>query len=532
LAGTTGSKNRQIDGVDNFSWEVHGHQLKFGADDRYLAPSIDKAAYSTSLFYPNIPAVYSDAFQFALVEYSQPYTLEVKSFSSYAQDSWKVTPRLVLTYGTRWEYDPAPRGKDGKSPITVTSLNLNTTNFSYLTLAPLGTPIYHAAFTNFAPRLGFSYVVRPHGGSNTVLRGGSGIFYDTGQGGVGSISFPYTQDLFVLPGTGLPGYPVFTLPVPANYAQAPPTSNTPTPTSPATLAITVPNYKMPRVYQWNLTLQQDLGRTSVFSLAYVGSSAHDLQHSESFIFNEVPQFVSPDFSELTVITNAGASNYNSLQAQVQSHVARVLEMQASYTWSHAIDNGTSNLEFNSNDPRLDRASSDYDVRNSVSAAATYNLPFYRGGSIAKALLSGWAVNSIFGAHSSPPFAINARTFTVGTTGVNYTERANRVPGEPVWIDANSVGGFTVPGGRYVNPAAFVNPPATETQGDVGRNSLRGFDYWQLDFGVHRMFPITKRVHMQFPGLLMMLCEQTISAWFLSSIVHIAKQPAHLLRRHA
>ena len=264
------------------------------------------------------------------------------------------------------------------------------------------------------------------------------------------------------------------------------------------MSITVPNYRLPRVYQWNLTLQQSLGSTGVFSLAYVASSAHALEHREQFIFNAGPGLPSsPNFSQLSVTSNNGASNYNSLQAQVQSHVAKVLEMQAAYTWSHAIDNGTSNMEFNSMDPRIDRGNSDYDVRNSVSAAATYNLPSYNRGLFSKALLTGWAVNSIFGAHSSPPFNINARTFTVGASGTNYTERADLVPGEPVWINARSVGGYLVPGGKYVNPAAFTNPGPTEAQGDLGRNSLRGFGYWQLDFGVHRMFPITEGVHLQF-----------------------------------
>ena len=229
FGGASSSKNRQINGVDNLSWEVHGHQLKFGADYRYLSPVVNSAAYLGGAFFADLASVYSNSLEFGLASYTQPYALAVKSFSAYAQDSWKVTPRLVLTYGTRWEFDPAPTGKNGKTPLTVTSLNLNTTDFSYLTLAPLGTPIYHATYNNFAPRLGFSYVARSHAGSDTVLRGGGGIFYDTGQSGVGAISFPYDQSFSILPGTGITGYPVFSLPVAAAYAQAPPTNSTPAP---------------------------------------------------------------------------------------------------------------------------------------------------------------------------------------------------------------------------------------------------------------------------------------------------------------
>ena len=491
----TYSKNRQINGTDNLSWETHGHQLKFGADYRYLSPISNDGAFTAGIYFPNVAGVDANSPEFGLTFYSQAFAIAIKSFSTYVQDSWKVTPRLVLTYGTRWELDPAPNGKNGLSPLTATGYNLGTNDFTSLALAPAGTPLYKTTYTNFAPRLGFSYVARQSANFDTVIRGGAGIFYDTGQGGFGQISFPYSQFYFLSPGGSIPGYPAYALPVPVEYATAPAPNFTPSPNNPASATVAVPNYKLPRVYEYNLTVQQSLGAGSVFSLAYVGSSAHSFQRTTQFINP------SPDFSQLSVISNGSASNYNSLQAQVQSHIRKVLEMQVAYTWSHSIDNGSSDSTPNSTDPRADRGPSDFDVTNSVSGALTYNIPSYMGpgGVLPKAILGHWSLNSIVGAHSSPPFNIYSYNYVAGSLGTNFTERADAVPGQPVWIHSKYAPGTTylVPGGKYVNPAAFTDPSATALQGDSARNSLRGFGYSQIDFGVHRQFPITEKVGLQF-----------------------------------
>jgi hypothetical protein len=498
----TYSKNRQVTGADNLSWEIHGHQLKFGADYRYLSPVSNDGAFTAGIYFPNVDGVDTNSPEFGLTVYNQGFAIAIKSFSGYAQDSWKVTPRLVLTFGTRWELDPPPNGKNGKTPLTATGYDLATLDFTNLALQPAGTPLYKTIYTNFAPRLGFSYVAHQAMNFDTVVRGGGGIFYDTGQGGFGQISFPYAQDYFLLPGGSIPGYPVFTLPVPVQYATAPPPDVTPGPSNPASVTVAVPNYKLPRVYEYNLTLQQSVGHESVVTLAYVGSSGHSLQRTSEYFFNEGPGLpVSPNFSELAVISNGSASNYNSFQAQVQSHIRKVLEMQAAYTWSHAIDNGTSDSEPNSSDPRADRGSSDFDVRHSFSAAVTYNIPSYGGpgGFVPKAILDHWSLNGIVGAHTSQPFNIYSENYTVGSLGTNFTERADVVPGEPVWIYAKYAPGtdYLIPGGKYVNPAAFTDPSSTALQGDSGRNSLRGFGFAQIDFGVHRQFPIRDKVGFQF-----------------------------------
>ncbi|MBK7598136.1 MAG: TonB-dependent receptor [Acidobacteria bacterium] len=103
------------------------------------------------------------------------------NFSAYAQDTWKVTPRLMLTYGIRWELSPSPEEARGRDPYTVIGFD----NPATMTLAPQGTPLYKTTYRNFAPRVGVAYQLSWRKGRETLLRGGFGIFYDLGNGDAG-----------------------------------------------------------------------------------------------------------------------------------------------------------------------------------------------------------------------------------------------------------------------------------------------------------------------------------------------------------
>jgi hypothetical protein len=502
----TYSKNRQINGVDNLIYQLRNHQLKFGADYRYLSPVSAQESLVIGDYFANVQQVYTNSNEFGLVGYDQAFAIALKSFSAYAQDTWKVSSRLTLTYGLRWELNPPPSGKNGKDPLTVQSLNLNTLDFTYLALAQPGTPLYRTIYTNFAPRFGFAYSLHQSAGHETVFRGGVGTFYDLGQNGFGNISFPYSQFYFVGAGQGVGNNPPLTLPVPVAYAQQPPLNFTPSPANPADVTVAAPNYKLPRSYEWNATMQQSEGPNTAFSLAYIGSTGRDLEAMEQYIFAPpgtpgVP--VSANFSGLTVIGNLGASNYNSLQAQLHSRFTKQFEAMASYTWSHAIDNGSNDaIQFVPSgiaNPNINRGNSDYDVRHSFSGALTYTLPSAKWHNPSSLLFKNWALNSLFSAHSALPFDVDSYNAPYLTNGGYYTLRADTVPGQPQWVYSKYVLGTTlaVPGGKYLNANAFTDPAPGAAQGTLPRNSLRGFGFWQLDFGMHRQFPITERLRLQF-----------------------------------
>src|SRR5204862_3961658 len=116
------------------------------------------------------------------------FTDEFKTLSFYGQDTWKVSPRLTLTYGARWEINPAPTGRGGKVPLTLASPpDLTRLDQSSLALAPIGTPYFKTSYTNLAPRFGVAYQAVNTPGRELMIRGGVGIFYDLGQTGFGGV---------------------------------------------------------------------------------------------------------------------------------------------------------------------------------------------------------------------------------------------------------------------------------------------------------------------------------------------------------
>jgi outer membrane receptor protein involved in Fe transport len=121
-----------------------------------------------------------------------PSTLIFANWSLFAQDTWKATRTLTITYGLRWEYNAAPSSPIGTLPFTVTQVN----DFATMTLAPPDTPLWHPQKDDFAPRLGLAWQPLP----NLVFRAGAGIFYDLGFSDVanGSSAFPFTQSNIIL----------------------------------------------------------------------------------------------------------------------------------------------------------------------------------------------------------------------------------------------------------------------------------------------------------------------------------------------
>jgi hypothetical protein len=238
----------------------------------------------------------------------------------------------------------------------------------------------------------------------------------------------------------------------------------------------------------------------------VGSVGHDLESTEQYIFAPdgtpgVP--VSNNFSQLSIIGNDGVSSYHSLQAQVHSRFNKQFEAMGSYTWSHDIDNGSNDaIQFIPSgvaDPNLNHGDADYDVRDSLSAALTYNIPSLHWKNPASYLLRDWSLNSLISAHGALPFDVESQNYSYVTNGGYYALRADVVPGQQQWIHSKYLPGTQtlVPGGKYLNAAAFTDPPEGAAQGDLGRNSLRGFGFWQLDFGVHREIPIKEMARIQF-----------------------------------
>ena len=249
-------EQRQVNVIDNLSVTKGSHQMKFGVDYRWLSPFSTPFQYRqfaefSGVTCPAPPAscsgyVFAGTAAFAEASAYQSDALLSRNFSLYGQDTWKITPRLTLTYGLRWDINPPLKGKNlANDPFTVTGLNDPAT----IALAPRGTPLYQTTYGNVAPRVGVAYQLAGAANWTSVLRGGFGIFYDLGSGSLGGVSsyFPYSANNFF-----------FNAPFPLSPQNAAPPALTDNPPV-ATILVAEPNLKLPRTYEWNVALEQSLG---------------------------------------------------------------------------------------------------------------------------------------------------------------------------------------------------------------------------------------------------------------------------------
>jgi len=468
---------RQINVVDSLAILASSHQLKFGIDYRRLSPISDRTGYTLSVGFGVASGVIADKAAFVGVGAGSGRRFPVfTNFSAFAQDTWKATRRLTLTYGLRWELNPPFTEKNGNLPFTVIGLD----NPATMTLAPKGTALWKTSYDNFAPRFGVSYMFSQAKGLESVLRAGFGTFYDLGTGPAGSAVFGgylYSGGSKIM----------FNVPFPLTLEQATPPILTRRPPYPD-FNILDPHLKLPRTYQWNISLEQALGAKQTLSASYVGAAGRRLLRNEIL---SGPLLGNPNFTRVTVSKNGASSDYHALQIQFHRRLSQGLQSLASYTWSHSIDNSSNEFYLTSRavtiDPDTNRGSSDYDVRHACSAALTYDLPALESNRIAGAILHGWSVDAIFRARSATPVDIILNKSLSGLPSFN---RPDLVSGVPLYIDDPSVAG-----GRRINRAAFTPPPPNQ-QGNLGRNSLRGFAVSQLDFALRRGFHLTERLNLQ------------------------------------
>jgi carboxypeptidase family protein len=468
-------EQRQVNIVDSLSMIAGSHTLKVGVDYRWLAPSSQPFVYRQFVQFTGV-TTNAGGTQSGTAAFAQPATfhadeLRSHNFSFYGQDTWNASRQWTITYGIRWDIVPALEGKnDANDPFTVVGLD----NPAAMTLAPRGTPLYDTTYGNIAPRLGFAYRFR-----GTVLRGGVGTFYDLGHGSLGGTSayFPYSasRSLIQVP-----------FPLTPENAAAPPLSLNP----PVDMIVVAADHlRLPRTYQWNAAVEQSvLG--SQFSLTYVGAAGRDLLRVTN-LFNPNSQF-----GVVSVTSNTSTSDYHSVQAKFERRLSRGLQALASYTWAHSVDTASTdalgtyeNTPGSIADPGIDRADSDFDVRQAFTAGVTYVVPAPGSNRGVTALLGGWSLHSFVFARSAPPVNIvGAISFAAGTI-VKY--RPDVVPGVPLELF-----GSQYPGGKVFNRAAFTPAPAGE-QGNLERNAMRGFGAFQVDIALERRFQLTDDVNLRF-----------------------------------
>lgn len=463
--------NRQFNIVDDVSYVVGNHRIEFGADYRHLFPKSTPQPYLlgiTVLNLTNFLARYT-------VTASEPAEFVFPAFSAYAQDTWKISPKLTITYGARWELIPPPTSSTGVEPYTFTDYS----TLPVLTFAPEGTKQWETTYGNFAPRFGIAYNVTDKAGQELVIRGGFGVYYDLGLGNFGSVisQAPYRRQVIVAPTTG------HVMPINPDLLQ-PPALNRSTPVT--LLRAFDRNIKLPYTLQWNITAEKSFGPNQSISASYVGAAGRRLLLGDSQVVTAYAPLTTQ--SVLTLTKNGSYSDYKALQLQYTRRLSQGFQALVNYTLAESTDNNSGDSligAYASNVPESYFVGpSNFDIRHNFSAAVSYDIPSISQNKIAKALLGGWSTDAILKAQSAPPLNILVQQNTsFGTFG----NKPNVVDGQPLWINDP-----LEPNGRRLNPAAFTpstGAAGTLVVGNGTRNSVRGFGSWQLDTKLEPKIPI-------------------------------------------
>jgi hypothetical protein len=492
--------------VDNFSWKRGSHDLKMGYEFRRTdVDAFFDAGYRGRLDFDSLADFLTGTLSGGRSARgdSQRETFQ-SSHTLYLQDNIRVNKNVTVNAGVRWDYF----GVIGEKNDLLSNFDLN------LGLVQVGTngleKLYDSDWNNFSPRLGFAWDVTGRG--KTVIRGGWGLFYDA-----------FSQDFFVgqLPfNTFNPGpayNPVGPSPILFSFSTIPQIiNNTPIFTDYLDSDVFAVDRGLatPMIQNYNFNIQQELVRNVVFQAGYVGSRGRHL-----FRYRDINQPINPAVSTARPFDNGpfapsggtffyvnqlettSRSDYNALQTSLSMRNFHGFSGQVNYTWSHSIDDASDGQDYvanatqpdNSHNPRGERGNSNFDVRHRFVAALSYDFPNFASGH--PRIGNGWQMNGVLTLRSGSPFHVNFFDDFNGTG--EYFVRPDLV-GDPF-------AGTRSPD-NFLNLSAFRVPctldaggaciPSTYHFGNLGRNSLIGPGYMNLDLSLSKTTRITEKVSLQ------------------------------------
>jgi len=396
--------------------------------------------------------------------------------SWFAQDFFRATSRLSVNIGLRYDFYSNPTEAQGRmSVIRNPATDSGPTVGNLFAATPRDL---------FSPQAGFAWNI--FGDGKTLLRGGTGIFRD-------QIPFIlFGVDRFLPPFFSINSY-VF-----------------PSFLNPQTAVLTQPLYvlqmtyhpKFPYALQYNLNLEQEIAPGTILSAGYLGARGNHLpRETEQNPFKPAlghrynTNLPSPLLEDRT----DAQSFYNSFQMSVSKHNAHNLSWQASYTFSHSVDDASSNVSIEAvNEPpttqdpfnrKGDRGRSGFDIRHNFVANVVYELPFGH-----KSHFGGWQISAIANVHSNVPFTPVLAFDNADLRSLLTSERPD-LAGNP--YEGVCPNGFRVgTPSCWFNPSAFALPPPGQF-GNAGRNILRGPDFAQFDLAVQKDFHLSEGTKLTF-----------------------------------
>ena len=447
--------------------------------------------------------------------------------AAYFNDNYRVTQRLTLNLGVRWDPGHAARNKIQPGALNHSWIQPGQKSTRFVNAPPgilywgdAGMPdaSMFTRWSQFAPRFGFAY--DPTGRGKWAIRGGVGGYFGQFQEGGNSLSA--TGGAFLpFPGGNVTVVNPPNLIFPWN---APPYNGQigiPLPEPTADVAVPTPldgwpadpRTKMPNTWNWSLTIERNMGRGVLLRGSYVSSRGTHLIGGEGF---NLPVFIpggstlanrherrpDPNFTSLNIASGNSDSYYHSLQVTAEKRSFKGLTFLVNYTLAKSIDTASNDIgwggAFGNQDPRgpaFNRGLSEWDRTHVVNSSMVWELPGLTGGNpVARHIVSHWEISAMVFLRSGNPFTPVSSVGNSLSPGKRSVDRADRVPGVDPRVTGRNRHEIINLG--YFNQAAFTDP-VIGTRGNVGRSVMRGPGFAGTDFMLARYFPISEGVRLQF-----------------------------------
>lgn len=487
--------------ADNLSYIAGRHSLKFGTEFRDFRNANFNGDPGQLVFNSVTDFINGQVDSSARNIGNVANRINVGALDFYGMDSFKVKPYLTLEMGLRWGWNMTP------SEASSRFFNFVPGGATGSMIVPTSEP--YGQSRTFQPRVGFAWDVFHTG--KTVLRAGYAFQVDQPITGVvtGLVS---NNPNFVVP---------LSIATAQTFTGTSTLYNSPTPASVAPTFVD-PNFQDANVQSWNLNIQQELNRSTSIMVGYFGNKGthleDDVNVNQTTVLGSVgagnaslpfqslslnsPAFPgSPLAASITERQSGSNSIYNALWVTATEKVAHGLQFNGSYTYSHSIDDVSRNLAGvqvqNSTDIFLSRGSSDFDARHRFVANAIYDLPF-KGNRV----VNGWEIAPIFSWQTGNPFnlvAFNSSSFN----GVSNTITPNA--SAPIQTSGNPLGQWISNPNVLSVPCTLTTTSTTKaptctagtlTFGNVGRNSVYGPGFTNMDLSLVKNTKITEKLNLQ------------------------------------
>jgi hypothetical protein len=546
---------------DNLAWSHGGHELRFGTNTRIFRlndydfgeGSVPTVVYTTLPQY--IHGVASTATQTFPTSANEPFNF--LNLDLYAQDTWKVTGKLMWTFGIRDTFNSNPLNPHEE----IARLGGSFASISHDVNQPLNAAIQTHLGKVFSstpvailqPRTAIAWQFQ----SKTVLRAGFGLFSDILPGSIADVvgvNPPYVKTfqgglLGTAGGSAIaPGVPnsavdataaanaTFTSGFPQGQLSCASSLANPATCLPPVAITAMPNGELhaPYFMEWSLGLEHQLGATGKLQAQYVGTRAVNQPYLTQVngyqtvcegCFAPFPyaQPTDPRFGAVTQFSTGANSHYDGLQITAEKRIGKGLTGQVNYTWSRCMDTVSNGgfLQFSAGgilsplpgDLARDYGPCDYDIRNNLNAKFVYVLPAKMRNRSLGYVLNDWQISGTLFWHSGIPFSVLSTPYSANGNGIvngSGPQFASVVPGVPLY-EHNPIPGVTQPGTvQWLNPNAFVSvvdpttgacgggdSPGNCQFGNLGRNALRGPDFTWSDLYITKSFPLREHLKLRF-----------------------------------